>query len=150
MFAFPTLRLPALELNKEGQIYEKEGKYYIIDLLRKKHLLLTPEEWVRQHVIQWLMRAGYPKGLMSLENSEKLNLQRRYDLLVFDKNKNPFLLVECKASHVRINSDSFQQILSYNLTLKAPYILVTNGLKIFILSKTEKGYAPISDLPTYL
>ncbi|WP_027004045.1 type I restriction enzyme HsdR N-terminal domain-containing protein [Hugenholtzia roseola] len=150
MFAFPALHLPALELNKEGQIYEKEGKYYIIDLLRKKHLLLTPEEWVRQHVVQWLMACGYPKGMMSLESSQKLSLQRRYDLLVFDKNKDPFLLVECKASHIKISSDSFQQILSYNLSLQAPYILVTNGLKIFILSKTDKGYAPLSNLPPYL
>jgi hypothetical protein len=143
---FPKLQFPDAAL----KITSQEGKYYVFDFLRKKNLALTPEEWVRQHVVHWLIKQGYPKGFFSLENSEKQTLQKRYDLVVFDRNKKPFLLVECKASNIRISSQTFQQILAYNLGLEAPYLMLTNGLKIFLLQrKPTADYESIQNLPPF-
>ena len=102
----------------------------IFDIVRKKYLLLTPEEWVRQHVVHYLIfHKKYPLGLMQIEKLIKYNsLKTRADILVLDTNSNPLILVECKAPSVSIDKDAFFQIAKYNSSLKAKYLFVTNGL----------------------
>lgn len=113
------------------QIIEKEGKYFIFDLIRKKELMLTPEEWVRQHFIQYLItEIGVSKNRISLEKGLKLNdLQKRTDAIIYDENGFPFLLIECKAPNVKITQEVFDQIARYNMYYKLKYLAVTNGLE---------------------
>lgn len=102
----------------------------IWDEVRKRWLVLTPEEWVRQHVVRYLQdQKGYPTGRMAIERGLKVNgMQRRTDVVVYDKLGAPHLIVECKAPTVKITQDVFDQIARYNLTLCVPYLLVTNGM----------------------
>ena len=103
----------------------------IFDIVRKNFFVLTPEEWVRQHVIHYLIfNKKYPKGLMQIEKLIKYNnLKTRADIVAFNKNTDPILLVECKAPSIKIDKNAFDQIAKYNFTLKAKYLFVTNGLK---------------------
>ena len=112
---------------------EIEGKIYIFDNIRKKYLLLTPEEWVRQHFVHLLIKGyGYAKSLIRLEGGLSYNkLQKRSDIVVFDQEGKPFLLVECKAPDVPINQKVIEQASRYNLTLRCPYVAITNGLNTF-------------------
>lgn len=107
-----------------------DGKPYVFDLLRRKYVRLTPEEWVRQHVINLLVvHYRYPKALIRSEGGLSLNAtQKRTDLLAFSRDGNPYLLVECKASHVDLTQAVFDQATRYNHVHQAPYVVVTNGL----------------------
>jgi len=100
-----------------------ENKVSIFDEIRKKFILLTPEEWVRQHVIQFLLQdKSYPKSYINVEKLIKINdLSKRYDGVVFQPNGEIFLLIECKAPEVPISQQTFDQIARYNLVLKAKY-----------------------------
>lgn len=111
------------------QIKEEEGKLSIFDALRKKFLILTPEEWVRQHVIHYLVSfKHYPKSLFSLEKGVKYNqLQKRFDILILDREGSPFLLVECKAPEVKLSQKTAEQIAVYNKTIRAKYLAISNG-----------------------
>ena len=112
-----------LQLSREG------GQTFVFDPLRKKKLLLTPEEWIRQLLIQYLIsQKGYPPGRLAAEQRLKVAGQnRRFDLLAYDKAGLPFLLAECKAPEVKINQKAFDQIAAYNYALRVPYLLLTNG-----------------------
>ena len=138
VISLPELNLPAIV----PKLLNKEGKVFIFDLLRKKYLLLTPEEWVRQHWIHFLISSqGYPKGLLALEKGLIYNgLQKRTDLVVFDRAGLPYLLVECKAPDIEINAQVLSQALGYNQILKCPFIALTNGRKhIFMGFSEEEG-----------
>ena len=102
----------------------------IWDILRRKYIVLTPEEWVRQHVVHYLIdHLGYPKGLLSLERGHAYNQrQKRTDLCAFDAGGRPLLLVECKAPSVPITAATAHQAATYNQTIGAPLLLLTNGL----------------------
>lgn len=147
MISLPELNLPAIV----PKFLKKEGKVFIFDLLRKKYLLLTPEEWVRQHWIHFLVGSqGYPKGLLTLEKGLVYNgLQKRTDLVVFDRAGLPYLLVECKAPDIDINSQVLAQAMSYNQTLQCPFIALTNGCKhIFMGYEAAEGrYVQQKTLP---
>lgn len=121
-----SLNLPAFDY-KLKQIDEK---LYIFDILRRKYIRLTPEEWVRQHIINLLIsHYQYPKALIRCEGGLTLNkLQKRTDLLTFDREGKPFLLVECKAPHIPLNQSVFDQLARYNHVHQAPFLVVTNGL----------------------
>jgi len=107
-----------------------ENKVAIFDEIRKKFIILTPEEWVRQHVVQFLLQdKSYPKSYINVEKLIKINnLNKRYDVVVYQPNGEFFLLIECKAPEVKIAQQTFDQIARYNLVLKAKYLMVTNGL----------------------
>jgi type I site-specific restriction endonuclease len=126
---------------------------FIFDEIRKKYLVLTPEEWVRQHVIQYVIREkGYPKSLIKLEGGLKLNsLQKRTDAVVYNARGEKILLIECKAPSVRITQEVFDQISRYNLIHKVPLLFVTNGLKHYTcrIDIEEKKYHFVEDLPHY-
>lgn len=112
------------------KIKSDSDKEFIFDDLRKKYLILTPEEWVRQNFVQFLIRErNYPAGRIVLEKSLKYNrLQKRCDILVFNSENNPAAMVECKAPEVKINAGVFDQIAVYNMTFKVRYLIVTNGI----------------------
>ncbi|UPQ79099.1 type I restriction enzyme HsdR N-terminal domain-containing protein [Flavobacterium azooxidireducens] len=130
-----------------------ENKVLVFDEIRKKFIVLTPEEWVRIHVVQFLMiEKNYPKSLINVEKVIKINgLIKRYDVVVFQPNGNIFLVVECKQPNVPISQTVFDQIARYNLTLKANYLMVTNGLNHYFcqMDFEKESYLFLNDIPNY-
>ena len=130
-----------------------ENKVSIFDEIRKKFILLTPEEWVRQHVVQFLLQdKKYPKSYINVEKLIKINdLSKRYDGVVFQPNGDIFLLIECKAPQVPISQQTFDQIARYNLVLKAKYLMVTNGLNHYFcrMDFENEKYVFLKELPEY-
>jgi hypothetical protein len=130
-----------------------ENKVAIFDEIRKKFILLTPEEWVRQHTIQFLLNENqYPKSYINVEKLIKINdLSKRYDVVVFQPNGEIFLLIECKAPEVLISQNTFDQIARYNLVLKAKYLMVTNGLNHYFcqMDFENEKYDFLKELPKY-
>jgi hypothetical protein len=130
-----------------------ENKVAIFDDIRKKFILLTPEEWVRQHTIQFLLHENqYPKSYINVEKLIKINdLSKRYDIVVFQPNGEIFLLVECKAPEVSISQQTFDQIARYNLVLNAKYLMVTNGLNHYFcqMDFENEKYVFLKELPEY-
>ncbi|TDO24883.1 type I restriction enzyme HsdR N-terminal domain-containing protein [Pedobacter duraquae] len=108
----------------------KDNQHFIFDELRKKHLVLSPEEWVRQHFIQHLIKdKKFPRSLIQIEGGLTLNkLQKRTDIVVFNTSGQRIMVVECKAPHVKINQAVFDQAARYNSVHKTPWLVVTNGL----------------------
>ncbi len=138
VISLPELNLPAFE----PQLLKKEDQVFIFDFLRKKHLVLTPEEWVRQHWIRFLIdHQNFPKGLVTSEKGLVYNgLQKRTDLLVFDRSGLPYFLIECKAPEVEINQKVLSQAVAYNQILKCPFIALSNGNRhVFMEYVVEEG-----------
>lgn len=130
-----------------------ENKVAIFDEIRKKFMLLTPEEWVRQHTVQFLLQdKKFPKSYINVEKLIKINdLSKRYDIVVFQPNGDIFLLIECKAPEVPISQNTFDQIARYNLVLKAKYLMVTNGLNHYFcqMDFENEKYKFLNELPAY-
>ena len=130
-----------------------ENKVAIFDEIRKKFILLTPEEWVRQHTVQFLLQdKKFPKSYINVEKLIKINnLSKRYDVVVFQPNGDIFLLIECKAPEVPISQNTFDQIARYNLVLKAKYLMVTNGLNHYFcqMDFENEKYIFLKELPEY-
>lgn len=107
-----------------------DDKIYIYDTLRRKYIVLTPEEWVRQHFVHLLINQyQYPKGLIKLESSLKYNkVLKRTDIQVFDRNGDLFMIIECKAPYITLSQAVFTQAAQYNQVLKAKYLTITNGM----------------------
>lgn len=130
-----------------------ENNLLVFDEIRKKYVLLTPEEWVRIHVVRYLLtEKNYPKSLINVEKIIKINgLIKRYDVVVFQSNGNVFLVIECKQPNVPITQTVFDQIARYNLTLKANYLMVTNGLNHYFcqMDLEKESYLFLKDIPNY-
>lgn len=130
-----------------------EGNEMILDTIRRKFVRLTPEEWVRQNFVQYLVREGkYPPGLMGIEVNFLLNkLKRRVDILVHDRFGKPVMIVECKEPGIKIDDKVFDQIVTYNIGLKVPYIVVTNGLVHYAckVRNDQPGYDFLNVIPLY-
>lgn len=123
-------------------IKEEQGKKFILDLLRQKFVMLTPEEWVRQHFIHYLISdRKFPKGLISVERQLKLNrTTKRTDIVIYNTAGIPLILVECKAPSIEVNQLWFDQAFVYNMKMNASYIFLTNGLKHFCMKvKADKS-----------
>ncbi|HEY6954978.1 MAG TPA: type I restriction enzyme HsdR N-terminal domain-containing protein [Flavisolibacter sp.] len=107
----------------------ENGKQYIFDAIRKTWLLLTEEEWVRQNFVSYLTSTlKYPSTVIALEKEIALNdLKKRFDILVYDRQHQPWMLVECKEPKVALNEDVLQQVLRYNISVPVQYIIITNG-----------------------
>ena len=135
------------------KIKNKENKPYIFDIIRKKYIMLTPEEWVRQHFVNFLIgHKNYPKSHLAVEKQMKINnLVKRTDILVFDRTGSPHVIVECKAPNIKISQNSFDQIARYNLTLDAQFLIVTNGIEHFYckIDHEKQAYEFLEDLPDY-
>jgi hypothetical protein len=130
-----------------------ENKVAIFDEIRKKFIILTPEEWVRQHVVQFLLLfKNYPKSYINVEKLIKINdLNKRYDIVVYQPNGELFLLIECKAPEVKITQQTFDQIARYNLVLKAKYLMVSNGLNHYFcqMDFENEKYVFLNELPEF-
>lgn len=130
-----------------------ENKVSIFDAIRKKFIILTPEEWVRQHVIQFLMNEKkYPKSLINVEKVLNVNgLRKRYDVVVYNSDGSILILIECKAPQVAICQSTFDQIAQYNMTLKSEYLMVTNGLNHYFcqMDFSNEKYLFLTELPHY-
>lgn len=146
---FPRLNLPAAHLN----ILCEDGKVKVFDPLRKKHIILTPEEYVRQNFTSYLQNElHYPAALMGNEVQLSLNgLRRRCDTLIFDREGKPFMVVEYKAPDVNITQDVFDQIARYNLVLGARYLVVSNGMRHYCcrMGDCPDGYRFIPLIPDW-
>ena len=130
-----------------------ENKRLIFDEIRKKFVVLQPEEWVRQHCVQYLINEKhYPKSLINVEKELKINdLKKRYDIVVFNSDGSIHLIVECKAPTITIKQNTFDQIARYNLALNAAYLMVTNGLNHYYCTMDfeEERYQFLKDIPEY-
>jgi type I site-specific restriction endonuclease len=130
-----------------------DSKTEIFDSFRKKYVLLTPEEWVRQHFAHYLSQTlGVPISLMALEKKIIMNgLKRRFDIVVYSKEITPLLIVECKATSVPVTQAVFDQAARYNSVLKAPYLVVTNGLVHHAckIDFTKANIEYLNSLPLY-
>lgn len=131
----------------------KESRYFIFDEVRKKHLVLTPEEWVRQHFIQFLiLEKKFPKSLIQIEGGLNLNqLQKRSDIVIFNKLGERIMVIECKAPSVKITQSTFDQASRYNSIHKAKWLVVTNGLMHCYaeIDHTTSSFTFIKDLPEF-
>lgn len=131
-----------------------ENKVAIFDDIRKKFILLTPEEWVRQHVVRYLVEdKKFPRSHVNVEKIIKINgLTKRYDVVVFKPDGSIFLLVECKAPAVQISQQVFDQIARYNMSLNALHMMVTNGLNHYFcqMDHEQEKYLFLPDLPEYI
>ncbi len=130
-----------------------ENKVSIFDEIRKKFIVLTPEEWVRQHVVRFLLEEKkYPKSLINVEKVLLVNgLRKRYDVVVFNSDGSIFVLIECKAPEVKTAQATFDQIARYNMTLNAQYLMVTNGLNHYfcLMNFDNEKYEFLKELPEY-
>ena len=135
------------------KVKNKENIPYIWDIVRKKYIMITPEEWVRQHVIHYLIHEKkYPAQWMNVEKQFSINGQhKRADIVVYNKDLKPHIIVECKATNIKITQETFDQIARYNLSLQAQYLMVTNGLQHFYCQMDFKRetYIFLEDLPSY-
>jgi len=129
------------------------GRISIFDEIRKKFVVLTPEEWVRQHVVQFLMHEKkYPKSLINVEKIITINgLTKRYDVVVFTTDGSIFILIECKAPQVKISQTVFDQIARYNMTMQSEILMVTNGLNHYFcqMDYQNEKYRFLAKLPEY-
>lgn len=135
------------------KIKNTKNKYTIFDIVRKKYVSLTPEEWVRQHLIHYLVEEKkYPVSLIAVEKQLTINnLTKRTDILVFNSEGTPEVIVECKAPSIKITQHTFDQIARYNLKLNANYLIVSNGLKHYYckMDFLKKEYVFLDTIPNY-
>ena len=140
--------------NYEFRIKNRHNKKYIFDQIRKKFVLLTSEEWVRQNCIMFLINdKKIPKGLINVEKKIKINsLTKRYDIIVYKSNGSVFLLVECKSPDIIINQKTFNQIAIYNYEVVSDFLMVTNGIQNYYCSidYSNQCYKFVKDFPKYI
>ena len=140
--------------NYEFRIKNRHNKKYIFDQIRKKFVLLTSEEWVRQNCIMFLINdQKIPKGFINVEKKIKVNsLTKRYDIIVYKSNGSVFLLVECKSPDIIINQKTFNQIAIYNYEVVSDFLMVTNGIQNYYCSidYSNQCYKFVKDFPKYI
>lgn len=128
------------------------GQQQIFDVVRNKYVVITPEEWVRQHLVHYMINVlNYPKGLIALEREVELNgLNRRFDVVCYNRDGSVFLLVECKKSGVKLNQQVFDQAFCYNTVLNACYVAITNGDELICGELTGTQVLLSNSLPIYI
>ncbi|HPX07691.1 MAG TPA: type I restriction enzyme HsdR N-terminal domain-containing protein [Tenuifilaceae bacterium] len=137
----------------EALIKEKEGQSVIFDTIRRKYVALTPEEWVRQHFINFLIAyKGFPNGLMAVEQKVTINrMSQRVDIVAYNRKGKPILVVECKVPDVKLTQATIGQAARYNLQLQAGYLIITNGKKHFCcrINLQNSEYEVLQRIPDY-
>lgn len=130
------------------RVRKQGAQTQIFDFIRKKWLVLTPEEWVRQHVLNYLVtEKKYSASSIAIEKELVLNdLKRRYDIVVFSKDLKPYLIIECKAPYIELGQLVVDQALRYNLSIKADLLMITNGISDLVFNSKNE----LVDLPVYL
>ena len=135
----------------EFLIKQEGGKEIIFDPLRKRWLMLTPEEWVRQNFVQYLIREKkYPAALIAMEKVIRLGeLKKRFDILVYDRNHRPWMMIECKSPAIKMDEAVLHQLLRYHISVQTGFLVITNGTYAYGWEKENKGLKVISDLPKW-
>jgi hypothetical protein len=135
----------------QAKIKQVLNKEFIFDEVRKQWVMLTPEEWVRQNFLQYLIQVKkYPPSLMVIEKEIFLgDVKKRFDIVVYDKNTKPMMLIECKEMNVQLNDAVLNQALRYNINLQVPYIVITNGSYCYAFVNTGKGLQETDALPAF-
>ncbi|AOW19418.1 type I restriction enzyme HsdR N-terminal domain-containing protein [Urechidicola croceus] len=135
------------------KIKSSENKQLIFDIIRKKYMVLTPEEWVRQNFVQYLIsEKKYPISLIAIEKEIVLNnLKKRFDILIFDPKGEPNIIVECKSPNVKITQNTFDQIAQYNMKINAKFLILTNGLSHYFckLDSKNERYIFLKEIENY-
>jgi hypothetical protein len=141
------LNLPPAQLNVRNLGQHAE----VFDVFRNKYVKLTPEEWVRQHVLHYLVNnCGYPKALIAIEKNIDVNGQlRRYDAVIFSRNVVPVMVVECKAPNVTLGQQVLDQIFAYNQNLNVEYLLVSNGMQHYCVKLKDTTWNFLDNIPNY-
>ena len=143
------LNLPEYSL----KVKTENGKTFVFDPIRKKFVVLTPEEWVRQHFIQYLIHEkNYPASLMAVEKQLLINEQpRRFDLLVYNRKGEPQVIIEFKAPEVKVSQETFDQVVRYNMALKVKHIVVSNGMQHFAceIDYEKNSYVFLKEIPEF-
>lgn len=143
------LNLPHADL----KVSKLGNNQFVFDILRNKNIQITPEEWVRQHFVHFLInQKGYPKSLMGNEIPLQLNgMKKRCDTVVYDRMLKPLMIVEYKAPHIKITQEVFNQISRYNFVLQVQYLIVSNGLYHYCckVDYDNKSISFLSDIPDY-
>lgn len=143
------LNFPAYKFN----VINNNTKPYIFDLVRKKYVALLPEEWVRQHLLNYFINEKqFPKGLIKVEQHIKVNNMKRFtDVSVFNKQGLPILIAECKSYKIKLTQYTFEQIAAYGATLKPSYFVLTNGLNHFVYQLNWQNSSAnfLTDVPLY-
>jgi hypothetical protein len=133
------------------RIKNEEDKKFIFDTLRKRWLLLTPEEWVRQNFVQYLIKIkNYPSALIALEKEIQLGeLKKRFDVLIYNKDHRPWMMIECKGGEIKLNDAVLQQVLRYNISVPVEFIVITNGSFTYGWQRTGGDLKLMSELPVF-
>lgn len=133
------------------RIKEEDGKAFIFDEIRKSWLRLTPEEWVRQNFVQYLAQVKrYPSSFLALEKRILVGaLYKRFDILVYDRLHQPWMLIECKAMDVALNPPVLEQVLRYNIAVQVPYLTITNGNACAVFQKKDDSLRALDALPDF-
>lgn len=133
------------------KIKEEEGRELIFDPSRKLWVRLTPEEWVRQNIIQYLLQAmHYPSSLIAIEKELQLGeLKKRFDILVYDKNHLPWMMIECKSMDVPLDDRVLSQVLRYHIAIPVPYLVITNGSYCAAFEKVNGSLSQLEQFPGY-
>jgi hypothetical protein len=129
---------------------QEENGMAIFDELRKSWLKLTPEEWVRQNFVQYLLKGMlYPSSLIALEKKLQLGeLTKRFDILVYDRNYDPWMMVECKSMNVKLDGKVLDQVLRYNISIPVPYLIITNGRACYGFDRSSGSLEELKELPS--
>jgi hypothetical protein len=133
------------------RIEERDGRRMIFDQLRRRWLVLTPEEWVRQNFVNYLLRQlAYPRALIALEKQIRLGeMLKRFDILVYDPAHQPWLMVECKAPAIPLSEDTLQQLLRYQMALPVSYLIISNGQQTMGWKKEGKELILLETMPAF-
>ena len=136
----------------QPRIKKENGKEFIFETIRKRWLILTPEEWVRQNFIQYLVQVKkYPATLIAAEKEIKLgDLTKRFDIVVYNTSTRPFMLIECKEMNVELSEKVLEQALRYNISLPVPYIIITNGSHTAGLKNDNGKVVELFELPEHI
>ena len=133
------------------KIKKENSIEFIFDAFRKRWMVLTPEEWVRQNMLQYLTAIkNYPAKLIAIEKEISLGeLKKRCDIVVYDRSALPWMIIECKEMNAQVNSKTLEQILRYHISLPAKYLVITNGSYCFGFEKKEEQFFEINELPEF-
>jgi len=134
----------------QPKIKKEQAVEYIFDEFRKRWVILTPEEWVRQNILQYLTKIKlYPASLIAIEKEIALGeLKKRFDIVVYDKDSRPWMIVECKEMNVALDQQVLDQVLRYNIPMQVPYLVITNGSYCFAFENKEGQLIELGELPS--
>lgn len=135
------------------RVSQEAGKTSVFDIIRRKFIVLTPEEWVRQHLVHFMIdHLKYPKSLINVEDGLRVNkMQKRSDIVIHDRKGNIFMIVECKSFKIKLKQEAMDQLSNYNQRYKATYLALTNGKELFLcqMDYERKSAQFISEFPEF-